>query len=147
MERDSTQFPTVGAAANGLPLAGDDNDFLLKNGSPDYAAKWGAAASVRTLLNVADGADVTATQIGNASAVETLADTDHFPVYSGALKKTTWSGLKAAIKAYLNTQMDYVVSDTSETVDGNLWYIPSMEKRAGRNGYADVRILERFCSY
>ena len=32
--------PSVGAAANGLPLGGNDNDFLLKNGNPDFATKW-----------------------------------------------------------------------------------------------------------
>lgn len=96
--------PAAGEAANGLPMAGANNNFLLKDGAGDYAAKWANAESARAALNVANEADNTGSAISTAESASDLLDGDIIPIYKEGLKKTPLSSLKnAVLNSYFNT--------------------------------------------
>lgn len=66
------------------------------------------AASDKAKLNgIATGADVTSTAINAAAAKTTPVDADTFPLSdsaaSFAMKKVSWSNIKATLKTYLDT--------------------------------------------
>ena len=71
-----------------------------------------SASQVRTILNVAEGADVTnATTVGTAihgaTGKTTPVDADTMPLIDSAasnvLKKVTWANIKATLKSYFDT--------------------------------------------
>lgn len=62
-----------------------------------------SASQVRTLINVADGADNTATALDGAAA-DTPADAHTFVyVGTGVLKSISWANIKATLKTYFDT--------------------------------------------
>ena len=94
--------PQIGAAANGVPLGGANDNFLMKAGTTDFMTVWAGAESARSALNVADGADNTGAAVAAASAVTTLGDTDTIPAYSSGLKKITWAYVKGLLTTYFD---------------------------------------------
>jgi hypothetical protein len=86
------------------------NTFLGRNDAGTGQVEALTAAEVRTVLNIADGADVTdASSVGSAmtaaSALTDLADTDELGVLdaddSQALKPATWSTVKTELRSEL----------------------------------------------
>jgi hypothetical protein len=65
------------------------------------------AANVRTIINVADGADVTGTAITALTTKTTPVDADAVVITdsaaAGVPKRTTWANIKATLKTYFDT--------------------------------------------
>jgi hypothetical protein len=102
----------VQQSGSGSPVAVHlgNNTMLGKSGGGNIAAL--SASTVRSIINVEDGADVTdAANVGSvlnaASAKTTPVDADTIPLSdsaaSGALKKLSWANLKATLKTYFDT--------------------------------------------
>lgn len=112
-----------------------NNTILGKSGGGNIAAL--SASTVRSLINVEDGADVTdAANVGSvlnaATAKTTPVDADTIPLSdsaaSGGLKKLSWANLKATAKAYFDTVYaaivhTHVIGDVTNlqtTLDGKV---------------------------
>ena len=102
----------VQQSGSGSPVAVHlgNNTILGKSGGGDIAAL--SASTVRSIINVENGADVTdAANVGAvvnaATAKTTPVDADTIPLSdsaaSGGLKKLSWANLKATAKAYFDT--------------------------------------------
>lgn len=78
------------------------------------------ATQVRTIINVASGADVTGTAITALATKTTPVDADAVVITdsaaSDAPKRTTWANIKATLKTYLDTL--YVDVTNAQTVAG-----------------------------
>jgi hypothetical protein len=114
MESDYTTAHSVlvQQSGSGSPVAVHlgNNTILGKSGGGNIAAL--SASTVRSLINVEDGADVTDSAnvgavLNAATAKTTPVDADTIPLSdsaaSGALKKLSWANLKATAKAYFDT--------------------------------------------
>jgi hypothetical protein len=127
----------VQQSGSGSPVAVHlgNNTILGKSGGGNIAAL--SASTVRSLINVENGADVTdADNVGSvlnaATAKTTPVDADTLPLSdsaaSGGLKKLSWANLKATAKAYFDTLYaaivhTHVISDVTNlqtTLDGKV---------------------------
>lgn len=83
-----------------------------------------AASTVRSMLNVQDGADPTGATMAAATAKTTPVDADTFAmsdsVASNALKKITWANIKATLKTYFDT-LYQPVSAKLTALAGQTW--------------------------
>ncbi|MFD2248964.1 hypothetical protein FHS82_001081 [Pseudochelatococcus lubricantis] len=82
------------------------------------------AAEADKVAGIAIGADVTATAIGAATAKETPVNEDTIPLTdsaaSGALKKVTWTVIKAALKTYFDGLYVVIQAMASEVRAGTV---------------------------